>query len=348
MVNDNNKPLFTAHTVPPVSPDIAGMPGSNTGATESKPVPQSDQPKPADNPQGVSEQNKPQTAQATTPEEDYNRATDANIQAYRSWLDAHPIETPEQQAKREKRERSKRVIAAVSDGLSALGNLFFTTKGAPNMYDGQNTQTAAVQRQQDKLKAEREANADKYFNYAMHIGNLEAGKAKTAHEWQMQDEALQLKRNEEQRKQNADDRDANLFPDKQREQKGRADTAESKAKTAAVEAEYAPKQQEATLAVKGQQVKTGKAAAANSYAHAAHAGDGKTLHHINGKGYQSEKDWEKEVKRLAALYGIPISADYTSSLGVTNKKERDPATIAAEVEAAIQNESQDDTPPSRR
>lgn len=342
MVNDNNKPLFTARTVPPVSPDIAGMPGSNPGATESKPGPQSDQPKPADNPRGVSEQNKPQTAPSTTPEEDYYRATDASIQAYRSWLDAHPMETPEQQAKREKRERSKRVIAAVTDGLSALGNLFFTTKGAPSMYDGQNTQTAAVRRQQDKLKAEREANADKYFNYAMHIGSLEAGKAKTAHEWRRQKEEAELKAKADRRAADDYEFDKSLRGFKTKEAEGRADKAAADAVTAQITADNA------------QAYQTSRINRNNRPPAARMSGGSKNdgvadRYHVGNRGFKSEKDWETEVMRQADLFGIPQQEVVKGAIGQPDRmRYRKPADIAADVERALRIEADDDTPPSRR
>ena len=52
-------------------------------------------------------------------------------------------ETEEQKAKREKRERREKLFAAIGDGLSALSNVYFTTKGAPDM-SSKRTLTDAV------------------------------------------------------------------------------------------------------------------------------------------------------------------------------------------------------------
>lgn len=72
-------------------------------------------------------------------------------------------ETEEQKAKREKRERREKLFAAIGDGLSALSNVYFTTQGAPDM-SSKRTLTNAVQGKYDKMKADREADRDKYLN----------------------------------------------------------------------------------------------------------------------------------------------------------------------------------------
>lgn len=48
-----------------------------------------------------------------------------------------------------KRARSRAVIAAIGDGISSLSNLFFTTKGAPNMYDANNAQSKRIKDEWD-------------------------------------------------------------------------------------------------------------------------------------------------------------------------------------------------------
>lgn len=79
---------------------------------------------------------------------------------------------PEDEAirqRRERRERSRRLVTAVGDGLSALSNLIFTTKYAPDSYRHEKSQSAALEAHYDKMKAEREAAADKYMNFALKL-----------------------------------------------------------------------------------------------------------------------------------------------------------------------------------
>ena len=165
-------------------------------------------------------------------------------------------ETEEQRKKREKREKSKRVIAAVGDGIRALSNLYFTSQYAPNMYNPDDTQLAKVDARQEKLKAEREANRDKYLNYSLRIGDLENDRAKTVREMEAQAERLRLAREKADREQEEHKWLADLQPDKKREQTAKADATESVAKTKKAEADNADAIQKAKLKTEQEQGKT--------------------------------------------------------------------------------------------
>jgi hypothetical protein len=157
-------------------------------------------------------------------------------------------ETEEERKKRERREKSQKIVAAVSDGLQALSNLFFTTRGAPNMYDHDtNGQLSPLQTKLDKLKAERQANADKYLQYSLKIGDLRNERAKTLREMEAEQEKRKLAREKAQREQEEHGWLAALQPDKLREQKGKADKAGYDADTAKAEADNAPAMQKAKL-----------------------------------------------------------------------------------------------------
>lgn len=156
-------------------------------------------------------------------------------------------ETEEQRKKREKREKSKRVIAAIGDGIRALSNLYFTSQYAPNMYNPDDTQLAKVDARQEKLKAEREANRDKYLNYSLRIGDLENDRAKTVREVEAQAEKLRLAREKADREQEEHKWLADLQPDKKREQTAKADAADSIAKAKKAEADNAPALQKAKV-----------------------------------------------------------------------------------------------------
>lgn len=194
-------------------------------------------------------------------------------------------ETEEERKKRERREKSQKIVAAVSDGLQALSNLFFTTRGAPNMYDHDtNGQLSPLQTKLDKLKAERQANADKYLQYSLKIGDLRNERAKTLREMEAEQEQRKLAREKAQREQEEHGWLAALQPDKLREQKGKADKAGYDADTAKAEADNAPAMQKAKLetekAHKDAYVASAgasRAAEANSYASA-------NEHNTNARG----------------------------------------------------------------
>lgn len=109
---------------------------------------------------------------------------DTQIRTYKDMLGR--LQRPEsewERKAREKKERSRRIVGAVSDGLRALSNLFFTTKYAPNMYNHQkDSQYDAAEARIEKLRAERDKNDAAYNAYNIKIGELEGGKVKTLRE----------------------------------------------------------------------------------------------------------------------------------------------------------------------
>lgn len=165
-------------------------------------------------------------------------------------------ETDEQRKKREKREKAKRVIAAVGDGIRALSNLYFTSQYAPNMYNPNDSQLAKTDARQEKLKAEREANRDKYLNYSLRIGDLQNDRAKTVREIEAQAERIRLAREKADREKEQHQWLADLQPDKKREQTAKADAADSIAKSKKVEADNADAIQKAKLNTEQERGKT--------------------------------------------------------------------------------------------
>lgn len=70
--------------------------------------------------------------------------------------------TPEEMEKERKRQKRQSMWAAIGDGVSALANLYFTSKGAPNSYNPQTSMSAKLKEQFDKIDAERKANTARY------------------------------------------------------------------------------------------------------------------------------------------------------------------------------------------
>lgn len=67
-------------------------------------------------------------------------------------------ETAEQRANREKNERIKARIAATGDGLRALANIFFATKGAKVVHNSESDMTKVVNKRKAYMDAQREKN----------------------------------------------------------------------------------------------------------------------------------------------------------------------------------------------
>lgn len=91
----------------------------------------------------------------------------------RERLNANKPESEEDRKKRERREKWEGIISGISDMGAALSNLYFTTKGAPNMYDATTGMGAKTRARWDKDKAEREKRNDEYINYALKLYEIE-------------------------------------------------------------------------------------------------------------------------------------------------------------------------------
>lgn len=179
-----------------------------------------------------------------------------------------PMETEEQRRKRERREKSAKIISAVGDGVSALANLFFTTKGAPNMHTHEASQLTALQGAIEKARKEREAKRDEFLRYSLALGDAENDRAKTVRELAAQQEALKMAREKVEREAEAHGWEALLQPDKLREQKGKADRAGFEAQSAGAKAGKAGELAQAEVDAKVAQADSYRASAQNSLASA--------------------------------------------------------------------------------
>lgn len=201
-------PATVAVAPPPILPDLPGGP-NYVEADPSKiaVVPPPDNKEDAPSASTDVEQNPPaDDTPKLTPEEqakaDAVAGIDSQIKTLQDWMDAeeHRLETDEQRKKRERKEKSKKIIAAVSDGISALSNLFFTSQYAPNMYNhDKGSMMKHVTDRIEKLKAEREKNADKYLQFSLKRGALQNERAKTLRELEAQQEHQKLAREKAQR-----------------------------------------------------------------------------------------------------------------------------------------------------
>lgn len=73
-------------------------------------------------------------------------------------LNPEQVETAEQKERREKKERTKARIAAIGDGLRALSNIYFATKGAKVVHNPESDITKVVNKRKDYMDAQIEKN----------------------------------------------------------------------------------------------------------------------------------------------------------------------------------------------
>ncbi|MDE5811224.1 MAG: hypothetical protein K2H61_02820 [Muribaculaceae bacterium] len=179
-------------------------------------------------------------------EEDYIRPT---IEGYDGvigeTLRQAELRKPESDAdreKREKQERASKIIGATADGIRALGNLFFTTQYAPDMYDHEKTsQLKGTMAGIERLREAREKRDQIHNDLMMQVANLEAEKGKViptlrAQYAQYKKEKAAAKAAEEKAANDKKLFDA-TFDDKVGEQRGKADEAEAKGRQAGIKAD---------------------------------------------------------------------------------------------------------------
>ena len=380
-----------ATTPPPVDSSLAGAPGATQSTEDKQQEASTNTVKPG---AGTStDTDKPGAgASADTPKEGTSASTDKenpgngtstdysnDVMGYNDQIALlrkeqaryeEANETPEQQAKREKREKSQRLIAAVGDGLSSLAGLFATAHYAP--YVKQDSQFDKIDARQKELKAEREANRDKYLNYALKIGDLERERASTLRELEAQAEKMKMAREAAAREAEKHKWEAEMQPERQRKATADAVAAESNATTKATEAEYAPGYYQSRNNLQEEKINTEharqgsiRASATNSYAAArAHdrsnqggssSGGGKTYGTFLGKTYTSKADYEGAIVDYARQNGIPLQYEKVIKDKRGRPKGSTPTnrTIAglkssAEEHYARTHTPSDNTPPSRR
>lgn len=319
--------------------------GNAPEPSESKEPSKTDVAPPADKPAGVSPHND-------------TMGYDQQIAALQEAANRVKPETEEERKKRERREKSAKILSAVSDGLQALSNLFFTTRGAPNMYDHKEaSQLTPLQEKLEKLKAERQANADKYLQYSLKIGDAQNERAKTLREMEAQQERAKLAREKAQREQEEHVWLAALQPDKQREQAGKATKAEQEAVTAKAEADNAPDLYKAKVDTEKARGEAQRASAASSRAAATdHYASARAHDRSNNNEFSAWDENGREYKfRTAAAaeafakqHGTFEETDVTSTSTTDSETNGKSTTTYKKKSGYAKRVVPDNTPPSRR
>ena len=117
-----------------------------------------------------------------------------------------PQTSEEDKKKQMRRERRKAIVSALGDGLSALSNLYFTTKGAPDqgLKPGM---TESAKKRMDDLRAQWQKEKDKYQD--LMLKGLEMDREQG--NWL---KSYELQKNEEERKQKTFEKELPLLEKK--------------------------------------------------------------------------------------------------------------------------------------
>lgn len=195
----NTKDLILGAKVPvPIDSSLQGAPqngnpaiaqamsNENNGAATAPPMPSTGNANGNSTPENVSTANNSQVKPVSTGP-DWEKLRDMNSQQIFDYLQnsakqyAPPSE--EELARQRKRQKRAALFAAIGDGVSALSNLYFTTKGAPSIpYDPQNTMSARNRERYERLKKEHEDNREKYFNILARMNDISSNETNWRHQ----------------------------------------------------------------------------------------------------------------------------------------------------------------------
>jgi hypothetical protein len=131
----------------------------------------------------------------TAPSTDATPSTEGEeFRSYRDILAKYaPLTSDEEKKKQMRREKRNAIIGALGDGLSALSNLYFTTKGAPDQGLKPGL-TESAKKRMDDLRAQWQKEKDKYQD--LMLKGLEMDREQG--NWL---KSYELQKNEEERKQ---------------------------------------------------------------------------------------------------------------------------------------------------
>lgn len=122
------------------------------------------------------------------------------FRSYRDILAKYaPLTSDEDKEKQMRRERRKAIVSALGDGLSALSNLYFTTKGAPDqgLKPGM---TDAAKKRMDDLRAQWQKEKDKYQDLMLKGLEMDREQGNWLKSYKLQENADKRAEAEEERK----------------------------------------------------------------------------------------------------------------------------------------------------
>ncbi len=218
--------------------------------------------------------------------------------SYQDIIDIYyPQLTREELEKQQKKEKRDKLFASISDGISSLANLYFTTQYAPNSFNYSNSASKKTNDRWEKLKAMRDANLQAYINAKLRAKSYDDNYNDNERKWMRQlaldddaqkraDADEKRKDAEEKRKQAAEQREEELAPLKKQLLDHQITQAKYKAEKDKIDAKY-----------EGQLMRA-KIASANRSNRGSSSQSGKTAEHQNAyKYWVSLSDKEKNQYR---------------------------------------------------
>lgn len=262
--------------------------------------------------------------------------------------------TPEELEKERKRQKRQSMWAAIGDGVSALANLYFTSKGAPNSYNPQTSMSAKLKEQFDKIDAERKANTARYQEAYMRAKQYDNMNEQNEREYrrkvfsdmrQAQKDATMLEMKARELEMKGELNEAQKLREQAEIKRVEAQTGKIIKETEWIDALNNAKMGNLKASTNAHNANAQKSLVDAEDTRldiqdrkAGHGKGGKPYGTFNGKPYDNERDYNKAVIKEAKRLGIPLTyGGGTNISGEPIKPSlRTIAGLAAEVEARTQ------------
>lgn len=182
-MTDPNRPIIDTRTTVVGAQPPAAAPAGSGGSTPPA------QPAPAPiTPAGSSSTTVKTTStvpiSTTIPEQYTASSYDELIPQLEKRMAEYKPLSEEELKKLRRRQKVEGIISGISDAAQAVSNLIFTQHYAPNMYNPKEGMSVKAKERFEKEKAQREADADKYLQYALTIGKMkDADKERGLQAW---------------------------------------------------------------------------------------------------------------------------------------------------------------------
>lgn len=226
------------------------------------------------------------------------------------WLNPFTPMTAEELAEQRKKEKREQLFASIGDGISALSNLYFTTKGAPNAYDPSKSMSAKTKARWDKLRSDYDAQLKSYISGMMSAMQADANKDASYRDYlaKMYQNKIEnnLKLAKEKRDQEMHDLNKKLADNKIKQ-------GEYDAKIKEIESKYAEAEKKAELAAK-------KASTAASYASAEASRARAEKTRSGGSSSGKSKSSKDNELRSAYRYWMSLTPDQQKDYRDMNKR----------------------------
>lgn len=210
----------------------------------------------------------PPTAEENNSEQENNPHQRMSLEQIARTLYESGKPSPEEEERQRKRERSRAILSAIGDGVSALSNLYHTSKYAPDMSTPDSSLSGKAKERYDRFVQVRKENEARYNNailrarqgdYEMNMKEREIARKEAA---DAAKDAREAKRYEEQAKAKLEEIGIRRAQAQTAADKAAADAAYKKAQQ-----EFNQKKFEADTALKKEQLANQRAANAESARH---------------------------------------------------------------------------------